>query len=62
MYVYEVVVGIDFGSSGTGYAYSFNNPKKIDFGKFYNNYIIYNKLKVPTLGIPMKRVISLTDN
>ena len=35
---------------------------KIDFGKFYNYYIIYNKIKVPTLGIPMKRVISLTDN
>ena len=45
MYVYEVVVGIDFGSSGTGYAYSFNNPKKIDFGKFpFQNY----EVKSPT--------------
>jgi hypothetical protein len=39
-----------------------HEDEKIDFGKFYNYYIIYNKIKVPTLGIEMKRVISLTDN
>ena len=30
----EVVVGIDFGTSGTGYAYSFNDSKNIELGKF----------------------------
>ena len=29
---YEVVVGIDFGSSGSGYAYSFMNDKNINHG------------------------------
>jgi hypothetical protein len=43
--MYEVVVGIDFGSSGTGYAYSFNNPRNIEFGKFpFQNY----EVKTPT--------------
>lgn len=32
--MYEVVVGIDFGSSGTGYAYSYNNKEDIIMGKF----------------------------
>jgi molecular chaperone DnaK (HSP70) len=32
--MYDVVVGIDFGSSGTGYAYSFNNPEDIILGYF----------------------------
>ena len=32
----KVVVGIDFGSSGTGYAFSYNNPKDIILGKFIN--------------------------
>ena len=31
---FDVVVGIDFGSSGTGYAYSFNNPKDLILGYF----------------------------
>ena len=30
----DVVVGIDFGTSGTGYAYSFNDSKNIELGKF----------------------------
>lgn len=30
----EVVVGIDFGSSGTGYAFSFKNTKEIEMGDF----------------------------
>ena len=29
---YEVVIGIDFGSSGSGYAYSFMNDKNINHG------------------------------
>ena len=32
---YEVVVGIDFGSSGTGYAYSYFNKNKIIHGQIY---------------------------
>ena len=37
--MHEAVVGIDFGSSGTGYAYSFNNPNNIEFGRFpFHNY------------------------
>ena len=43
--MYEVVVGVDFGSSGTGYAYSFNNPNNIEFGRFpFHNY----EFKTPT--------------
>ena len=30
---YEVVVGIDFGSSGTGFAYSFFNPNDVVVGQ-----------------------------
>lgn len=30
----EEIVGIDFGSSGTGYAYSFNNKENIILGTF----------------------------
>ena len=41
----EVVVGLDFGSSGTGYAFSFNNPENINLGTFENQGV--NK-KVPT--------------
>jgi len=33
--MYEVVVGIDFGSSGSGYAYSFYNKKSIYHGTIY---------------------------
>ena len=32
--MFEVVVGIDFGSWGTGYAYSFKNPSNIELGRF----------------------------
>ena len=41
----KVVVGIDFGSSGTGYAFSYNNPKDIRLGKFINQ---GTESKVPT--------------
>ena len=41
----KVIVGIDFGSSGTGYAFSYNNPKDIILGKFINQGI---DSKVPT--------------
>ena len=34
--MYKVIVGIDFGSHGTGYAYSYNNPKDIYLGLFLN--------------------------
>ena len=43
--MHKVVVGIDFGSSGTGYAFSYNNPKDIYLGKFPNQGI---DSKVPT--------------
>lgn len=32
--IYEAIVGIDFVSSGTGYAYSFNNKEDIILGTF----------------------------
>lgn len=41
----EVVVGIDFGTSGTGYAFSYNNEKDIILGKFSEQGI---DAKVPT--------------
>jgi hypothetical protein len=41
----DVVVGIDFGSSGTGYAFSFNNPENIIFGYFEGQGV---DSKVPT--------------
>ena len=43
--MYEVVVGIDFGTSGTGYAYSFKDPQNINLGKFKGQNI---DIKVPT--------------
>ena len=33
--MYEVVVGIDFGSSGTGYAYSYMDKNRIVHGQIY---------------------------
>lgn len=32
--MYEAVVGLDFSSSGVGYAYSFNNKEDIILGTF----------------------------
>ena len=43
--MYEVVVGIDFGSYGTGFAYSYYNKNKIIHGKIYGASVDY---KVPT--------------
>jgi molecular chaperone DnaK (HSP70) len=43
--MYEVVVGIDFGSSGSGFAYSFFNKNKIIHGQIYGASVDY---KVPT--------------
>ena len=43
--MYEVVVGIDFGSSGTGFAYSYFNKDKIIHGQIYEASIDY---KIPT--------------
>ena len=59
--MYEVVVGIDFGSSGTGYAYSFINPDEILLGRFpYQN----TEVKVPTniiLDSSLKTVIAFGE-
>ena len=41
----EVVVGIDFGSSGTGFAYSYFNKNKIIHGEIFGASVDY---KVPT--------------
>ena len=43
--MYDVVVGVDFGSSGTGYAYSFFDKKNIIFGQIYGASV---DNKVPT--------------
>ena len=43
--MYEVVVGIDFGSSGTGFAYSYYDKSKIIHGQIYGASVDY---KVPT--------------
>ena len=43
--MYEVVVGIDFGSSGTGFAYSFFDKNKIIHGQIYGASV---DNKVPT--------------
>ena len=43
--MYEVVVGIDFGSSGSGFAYSYMDKNKIIHGQIYGASVDY---KVPT--------------
>ena len=43
--MYEVVVGIDFGSSGMGFAYSYFDKNKIIHGQIYGASVDY---KVPT--------------
>ena len=43
--MYEVVVGIDFGSSGTGYAYSFMDKNRIIHGEIPGSSV---DQKVPT--------------
>ena len=43
--MYEVVVGIDFGSSGSGFAYSFKNENDIIHGYIYGSNV---DNKVPT--------------
>lgn len=42
---YEVVVGIDFGSSGSGYSFSFNNENDINHGEIFQANV---DNKVPT--------------
>ena len=39
--MYEVVIGIDFGSSGTGYAYSYFDKNKIIHGQIYGASVDY---------------------
>ena len=39
--MYEVVVGIDFGSSGTGFAYSYFDKNKIIHGQIYGASVDY---------------------
>ena len=42
----EVVVGIDFGSSGSGFAYAYkDNEQEIIYGSIYGSNVNY---KVPT--------------
>lgn len=59
--MYEVVVAIDFGSSGTGYAYSYNNPDNIILGKFpFQN----TEVKVPTqiiLDSSLKKILAFGE-
>ena len=45
MSIYEVVVGIDFGSSGSGFAYSYYDKNKILHGQIYGASVDH---KVPT--------------
>jgi hypothetical protein len=42
--MYEVVVGIDFGSSGSGYDYSYLNKNKIIHEQIYNASVDYKVL------------------
>ena len=44
-FIYEVVVGIDFGSSGSGFAYSYYDKNKIIHGQIYGASVDH---KVPT--------------
>ena len=41
--------------------FQINESDKIDFGKYYNYYLIYNNIKVPSLGILTSRKISFND-
>lgn len=63
----DAVVGIDFGSSGTGYAYSFNNPEDIILGnikgqgadvKALTEIILDKELNVLAFGDDCKKYIS----
>lgn len=65
--MHEAVVGIDFGSSGTGYAYSFNNPDDIILGTFQDQgvdvkvpteIILSKELKILAFGEKCKKYIS----
>ena len=40
----EVVVGIDFGSSGAGYAYSYMDKNKLVHGQIYGAGLIIKSL------------------
>jgi len=51
---FDVVVGIDFGSSGTGYAFSFNNPKEIILG--------YLKDQGPDVKVPTEIILDKNLN
>ena len=65
--MYEVVVGIDFGTSGTGYAFSYKNPNDIILGYFPEQgvdnkapteIILDSKLeKILAFGLKCKRYI-----
>lgn len=58
----EAIVGIDFGTSGTGYAYSFNDSKTIHLGKFKGQ---NTKIKVPSeiiLDSKLRNVLSFGEN
>ena len=56
------IVGIDFGTSGTGYAYSFNDSKNIELGKFKGQ---NTGIKVPTeiiLDSKLQNVLAFGEN
>ena len=56
------IVGIDFGTSGTGYAYSFNDSKNIELGKFKGQ---DTGIKVPTeiiLDSKLQNVLAFGEN
>ena len=66
----DVVVGIDFGSAGTGYAYSFNNPEDIILGnikgqgadvKAPSEIILDKDLNVIAFGDDCKKYISSNE-
>ena len=42
--MYEIVVGIDFGSSGSGFAYSYFDKNKIILGQIYDDSVDYKFL------------------
>ena len=64
--MYEVVIGIDFGSSGIGYAFSFNNKEDIIIGKFPdqgidakipNQIILDSNMELLAFGVECKKYI-----
>ena len=53
----QVVVGIDFGSSITGYTYLYNNPKDIYLGQFPNQRVDSKVLTQIILDSDLEKVL-----